>query len=39
MISENLCHSSKVWTKEYNLDDELIKETGSDIIYDNLPEL
>ena len=37
MISENLCHSSKVWTKEYNLNDELVKETGSDT-YDNLPE-
>ena len=28
MISENLCHSSKVWTKEYNLQNDLIKETG-----------
>jgi DNA polymerase elongation subunit (family B) len=35
MISENLCHSSKVWTKEYDLDGNLIKETGSDD-YDNL---
>ena len=43
MISENLCHSSKVWTKEYNLENELIKETGekSDetglYLYDDLP--
>jgi hypothetical protein len=27
MISENLCHSSKVWTKSYNLQKELIYET------------
>ena len=41
MISENLCHSSKVWTKEYNLEDKLIEETGEtdddgEYIYDNL---
>lgn len=35
MISENLCHSSKVLTKEYDLDGNLIKETG-DEDYDNL---
>ena len=35
MISENLCHSSKVWTKEYDLDGNLIKQTG-DEDYDNL---
>jgi DNA polymerase elongation subunit (family B) len=35
MISENLCHSSKVWTKEYDLEGNLIKETG-DEDYDNL---
>ena len=35
MISENLCHSSKVWTKEYDLDGNLILETG-DEVYDNL---
>lgn len=35
MISENLCHSSKVWTKEYDLDGNLIAETG-DEDYDNL---
>ena len=29
MISENLCHSSKVWTKEYDHDDNLIKQTGT----------
>ncbi len=28
MISENLCHSSKVWTKEFDLDGHLIHETG-----------
>jgi DNA polymerase elongation subunit (family B) len=41
MISENICSSSKVWTKEYNLDGILIKETGvkrnGEFIYDNLP--
>ena len=40
MISENICSSSKVWTKEYNLDGILIKETGvkrnGEFIYDNL---
>jgi DNA polymerase elongation subunit (family B) len=36
MISENLCHTSKVSTKEYDLDGNLIKETG-DSDYDNLP--
>ena len=43
MISENLCHSSKVWTKEYDLNDKLIEETGETdengvYIYDNLPD-
>jgi hypothetical protein len=28
MISENLSHDSKVWTKEYDLEGNLIKETG-----------
>lgn len=42
MISENLCHSSKVWTKEYDLNDKLLEETGETdenglYIYDNLP--
>ena len=42
MISENICHSSKVWTKEYNLTGELIKQTGvvdssGEFLYDNLP--
>jgi len=37
MISENLCHSSKVWTKEYDLNNNLLKETG-DIKFDNLPD-
>ena len=36
MISENLSHDSKVWTKEYDLDGELIRETGEQC-YDNLP--
>jgi DNA polymerase elongation subunit (family B) len=36
MISENLSHDSKVWTKEYDLDGELIRETG-EVEYDNLP--
>jgi len=37
MISENISHDSKVWTKEYDLQGRLIKETGSDE-YDNLPD-
>ena len=37
MISENLSHDSKVWTKEYDLNGELIRETG-EAEYDNLPE-
>ena len=36
MISENLSHDSKVWTKEYDLDGNLIRETGEPE-YDNLP--
>jgi len=43
MMSENLSHDSKVWTKEYSLTGELVKivgdrdkETG-EFIYDNLP--
>ena len=41
MISENLCHSSKVWTKEFDLNNELICDTGikneeGEYIYDNL---
>jgi hypothetical protein len=28
MISQNYSHDSKVWTKEYNLDGNLVKETG-----------
>ncbi len=43
MISENLCHSSKVWSKEYDLDGELIQKTGiecenGEFLYDNLPD-
>ena len=42
MISENLSHDSKVWTKEYDLAGNLIEETGEkdengNFIYDNLP--
>jgi DNA polymerase elongation subunit (family B) len=42
MISENLSHDSKVWTKEYDLTGNLICETGEknhsgEFIYDNLP--
>jgi DNA polymerase elongation subunit (family B) len=42
MISENLSHDSKVWTKEYNLDGILVCSTGeTDVkgvfVYDNLP--
>jgi len=42
MLSENLSHDSKVWTKEYDLANNLIKETGEkdkegNYIYDNLP--
>jgi len=43
IISENLSHDSKVWTKEYNLDGEQIKEWGEkdehqEFVYDNLPD-
>ena len=43
MISENLSHDSKVWTKEYDLAGNQIKETGEkdedgNFIYDNLSE-
>ena len=37
MISENLSHDSKVWTKEYDLNGELTRETGEALEYDNLP--
>ena len=37
MISENISHDSKVWTKEYDLNGKLIKKTGTDE-YDNLPD-
>ena len=44
MISENISHDSKVWTKEYDLEDNLIDETGykdddENYIYDNIDEL
>ena len=43
MISENLSHDSKVWTKEYDLANNLICETGEknavgEFIYDNLAD-
>jgi|UniRef100_A0A6C0IPB5 DNA polymerase elongation subunit (family B) len=43
MISQNYSHDSKVWTKEYDLQGNLFKETGEtdgkgNYIYDNLPE-
>jgi DNA polymerase elongation subunit (family B) len=42
MISENLSHDSKVWTKEYDLDGNLIEIVGEqdndgNFVYDNLP--
>jgi DNA polymerase elongation subunit (family B) len=42
MISENLSHDSKVWTREYDLAGNLIEEWGEkdeagNYIYDNLP--
>lgn len=41
MISENLSHDSKVWTKSYNLDGDFVEETGEkdkdgEFVYDNL---
>ena len=45
MISQNFSHDSKVWTKEYDLEGNLIKETGEKnniqtrYIYDNLEHL
>lgn len=43
MISENLSHDSKVWTKEYDLDGTLIEIVGEqnndgNFVYDNLPD-
>ena len=42
MISENLSHDSKVWTKEYNLVGQLVNVTGEmnekkEFVYDNIP--
>jgi DNA polymerase elongation subunit (family B) len=43
MISENISHDSKVWTREYDLNHNLLAETGEkdpvtgEYIYDNLP--
>ena len=45
IISENLSHDSKVWTKEYDLQGKLVRETGERsptdpkaYVYDNLPQ-
>lgn len=43
MISENLSHDSKVWTREYDLENNIIYETGEkdnegNYIYDNMSE-
>ena len=43
MISDNLSHDSKVWTKEYDLNGNQINESGEKdetgrFIYDNLPD-
>jgi DNA polymerase elongation subunit (family B) len=43
MISQNFSHDSKVWTKEYDLDKNLCRETGQkdragNYVYDNLPD-
>lgn len=43
MCSENLSHDSKVWTKEYDLNNELLEEWGEkdaegNFIYDNLTD-
>jgi len=37
MLSENISNDSKVWTKEYDLEGNLVKEMG-DESYDNLPD-
>ena len=44
MISQNLSHDTKVWTKEYDLDGKLIRTKGelrpgsqTEYLYDNLP--
>ena len=42
MMSENLSHDSKVWTREYDLAGNMIEETGEkdkngEFLYDNLP--
>jgi DNA polymerase elongation subunit (family B) len=43
MISQNYCHSSKVWAKEYDLDGRLVKDEGEkdakgNYIYFGLPQ-
>jgi len=42
IISENLSHDTKVWTKTYDLENNLVSETGEkdasgNFIYDNIP--
>ena len=37
MISQNLSHDTKVWTKEYDLEGRLLSTKG-DLLYDNLPQ-
>ena len=42
MIADNISHDSKVWSKTYDLDGKLVKETGKkdakgNYVYDNLP--
>ena len=41
MMSENISHDSKVWTKEYNMKGDLVRETGEkdedgEFVYDNM---
>jgi DNA polymerase elongation subunit (family B) len=43
MISQNLSHDSKVWTKEFDLEGKLLRETGEKdntgtYVYDELPD-
>ena len=44
IISENISHDTKVWTKEYDLEDNLLRETGEkdedgNYLYANIPDL
>ena len=43
MISENISHDSKVWTREFDLDGNVICETGTknrkgEYVYDNMED-